>query len=695
MKSYQQLFAELKRRKVFRVMAVYGAVGFAVIEAAGEIFPRVGIPDWAVTLVVWLTLLGFPIAVVLAWAFESSPEGMRRTADATDEEIEAIIAQPASRRWPAGLLALAGAALLFGGWWLGQRGAGEAGLNLAPAGAEAAGFPEIAVLPFEDLGGNEEDDPLLNLHVDVLTKLTTVGDLRVTQPASAAAYANTTKDVRTIAEELGNVDYLVQGSVRRAGNRARINVRLVDVATNQNQTIEDWDGEVTVENVFEVQSAIALKVARQLQAQLSPQDIERLEAGLSTTNPEAINAYHRARAEWLGGSRGSAEPVLVPLERAVELDPGFVEAWAFIAHVASYWAQVDRERSAPALEAVSQAERLAPNSLEAVKARGWYTYYVENDFDRALTLMREAERRAPSDSDVLAGIGFILHRLGEFEEGNRTIKRAADLDPLNPGRLMNLANALARVAKWDAADAVVERAQAIDPSNELAQWYEASLVLRRERDSGHARRLADELGRSAANLGEAGSFEFALMERDYDAAVQILSDALVEGSEHIVALRRTNYLALWAWVEQKRGGSAASVLDSLRTVIGPDSSVTGIYRLKQAAAWMVLGEEEAGMELLARIVEEARSSADRLARVDDLWEAALVYAQFGKTERALALLDEAVARPSNAWWSAAELHLDPRFDSLRDDPRFDELIARQEAYEAAQAREAATEDWLP
>jgi hypothetical protein len=166
-KSYQQFFAELRRWRVFRVMAGYGIIGFGIIEAAEAIFPRVALPDWAVTLVVWLTLLGFPIAVLLAWAFDSTPEGMKRTEDATPTEISEIIAQPASTRWSSGLLALAGVVLLFGGWWMGQRAAPNPGSASESTPVEARfafadladdSRPSIAVLPFVNMSADEEQD---------------------------------------------------------------------------------------------------------------------------------------------------------------------------------------------------------------------------------------------------------------------------------------------------------------------------------------------------------------------------------------------------------------------------------------------------------------------------------------------------------------------------------------------------------
>jgi tetratricopeptide (TPR) repeat protein len=338
---------------------------------------------------------------------------------------------------------------------------------------------------------------------------------------------------------------------------------------------------------------------------------------------------------------------------------------------------------------------LAPGSLEAIKARGWYAYYVQDDFQGALATMHEAERMAPSDGDVLWGIAYLQHRVGEFAEGNRTMKRAVDLDPRNAGLLFDLANMLGRVAKWDAAKDVLERALAIDPSNALAQRYRVNVV-KHAGDPGTARRLATEMGLEPANFGLNLS-DLALFDRDYDGAAQILGQIPYDSASASARLAWVGVLAQSAWVEQLRQGDPGPLLDSLRAFLGPDSTVPGELGdlFWEAVARILIGQEEAGTQLIERMVEDARSSPDKAWPPAISWVAARTYAQFGKTEQALALLDEAVARPSTGWWSAAEMRLDPRYDSLREDPRFDELVARQEAYEAAQAREAESEDWLP
>ncbi|MEN8145803.1 MAG: hypothetical protein ABFS14_12740, partial [Gemmatimonadota bacterium] len=210
--NHKTFFAELKRRNVFRVMAVYGIVGFILLQVLDLAVPALLLPEWTYRFAALILLIGFPIAVVIAWAFESTPEGVKRTADAAPEEISAILAQPVSHRWPAGLLALAGVLLLFGsGWWMGQRGEGGRDLSLAIPEANASEFRTLAVLPFENVGGDEENRVLASgLHMDLQDQLGRLADLRVTSPMSVREYESSEKGIQEIADELG-VDHILQG----------------------------------------------------------------------------------------------------------------------------------------------------------------------------------------------------------------------------------------------------------------------------------------------------------------------------------------------------------------------------------------------------------------------------------------------------------------------------------------------------
>ncbi|MGD2124332.1 MAG: adenylyl cyclase, partial [Gemmatimonadota bacterium] len=241
---YQRFFADLMRRRVFRAMAVYGAVAFGVIQGVDIVLPRLGLPDWTVTLVVWVCVLGFPVAMLLTWAFERTPEGLRLTDDAKAEELDAIVAEPAGRRWSSGLLALLGVmALVTGAWWVGRSTAmGEAGSGRTTGASEVLQRayadladdlrPAIAVLPFSDFSPEGDQQYFADgISEELVNALVKIQGLRVTGRTSSFAYRNVEKDLREIGSELG-VRYLVEGSVRKRGDRLRITAQLVDADDN-------------------------------------------------------------------------------------------------------------------------------------------------------------------------------------------------------------------------------------------------------------------------------------------------------------------------------------------------------------------------------------------------------------------------------------------------------------------------------
>ena len=209
------LLAELKRRNILRVAAVYGATSFVLLQLADIVFPPLGLPQWTITLVVALTIIGFPLAMALTWIFEATPDGVRRTAPARDSEIEAILAQPRSRRWPAGVAALVGVLLLAGG----------AVLTLGQViGRRAANYDSIAVLPFANLSGDPENEYFGDgLAEELLNALSGIEGLKVAARTSAFAFKGSRLDVRVIADTLG-VATVLEGSVRKSLDRIRIGV---------------------------------------------------------------------------------------------------------------------------------------------------------------------------------------------------------------------------------------------------------------------------------------------------------------------------------------------------------------------------------------------------------------------------------------------------------------------------------------
>ena len=334
--SLERLLADLKRRKVFRVMAVYGATAFVVLQVVDLAFPRLGLPEWTITFILVATLAGFPIAVALAWAFDSTPDGVVRTADAAPGELEAIAAQPALNRWPAGLLALAGVALLFGsGWWMGRRGGPDTVAGTTAPAVVEAGAKSVAVLPFVDMSEAGDQEWFADgLTEEILNSLAALPELRVTARTSSFQFRDLDRDIKEIADTLG-VAHVVEGSVRRIGDELIVTAQLIRATDGTHLWSNRY--ERAADDLFDVQRDVAERVATALNVLL---DADRREAMFrsGTSNVEAFEAYLRGvdeLARWHSDERESAPDAgQAAFERALELDPGYAEA--ALAHMDLY-----------------------------------------------------------------------------------------------------------------------------------------------------------------------------------------------------------------------------------------------------------------------------------------------------------------------------------------------------------------------
>ncbi|MCL7985450.1 MAG: adenylyl cyclase, partial [marine benthic group bacterium] len=300
--AHQRFFAELKRRKVFRSAALYGAGAFAVLQVADIVFPAVGLPDSAITWLVVLSVLGLPVAVVLAWTFDLTVEGMRRTEMAETAELEAIAMQPRSQRWPAGILALVGIGLLMlGSWWVGVRSSGsdEAADPGAAAGEvqSAESVESIAVLPFVNIGGDPSDEPFSDgLTEELGNALAQIEGLQVAARSSAFAFKDQDVGVRAIGRELG-VGSVVEGSVRRSGGTVRVSAQLSRTSDGFRLWSNSWERELTAANVFAIQDEITTDIARALTRELRPGAATAISAR-RTEDLEAYDLYLLGRHRW-------------------------------------------------------------------------------------------------------------------------------------------------------------------------------------------------------------------------------------------------------------------------------------------------------------------------------------------------------------------------------------------------------------
>jgi len=504
--EYQRFFAELKRRHVFRVMAVYGVVGFAVLQAVDLVVPALLLPSWTYRLVALLVFAGFPIALIITWAFEITPDGIRPTRPADPGEVEAIVAQPPAKRWPAGIFALLGIVLLAGAWWLGRQsaprpdasdpaaavGADPQELRLATSNPEEDRRPSIAVLPFADMSerGDQEyfSDGITEELLDVLTKLRA---LRVAARTSAFAF----KGVNLTARQLGDtleVEYLLEGSVRKAGDDLRITAQLIDVGDGSHLWSEQYDR--TFDDVFAIQTEIARAIADALRLSLG---LESEELVHPTADLEAYDLYLAGRAN-LRERGASLRDAVRLFEAAIARDSAWAPAWAGLAEahelMAYYPASWERQptdnesrlaimrtHQEAAVAAAEQALDLDPDIASARVALGsvfrsrqqWET--SEREYLRALSL-------DPDNAEAHQQYADMLLSAGRVAEGLAAANRSVELDPV-PIRLSGLSYAQWADGRHEDALETTRRGIAADPHRNVPwpfdTWYVLNMALGR------------------------------------------------------------------------------------------------------------------------------------------------------------------------------------------------------------------------
>ncbi|MGD8496467.1 MAG: tetratricopeptide repeat protein, partial [Gemmatimonadales bacterium] len=476
MKPYQQLFAELKRRHVFKVAWLYGIVAFGVLQLADIALPRLGLPDWTVTFMLAVLLLAFPVALILAWAFEMTPEGVKRTEQASEDEIRAIVAAPASSRWPAGFLALVGvAALVASTWWLARRTAPEAPtaadrtgttMQLALANAEADDRPSIAVLPFVDMSPQKDQAYFSDgITEEILNTLARIDEIKVAARTSAFAFKDTQMDLRTIGDSLG-VDYLMEGSVRKAGDELRITAQLIDAADGTHRWSNSFDR--TLDDVFAIQTEIAEAIAGALRVPLGLDDPSQLVN--PTEDLEAYDLYLTARSRMRERGPGVADAIDL-FEAAIARDSAWAPAWAGLAEA--------REIIVWYPETWDEA---LPDDREARDAM-WRRGFAAR-LGPAERAARHALELDPRSSSAWTALGSVLRDRREWAASEEAYLRALEIDGDNPEALHQYAEVLEATGRVAAAAKVARRAAGLDPAPIRRGMYAWALIVDDRSDEG-------------------------------------------------------------------------------------------------------------------------------------------------------------------------------------------------------------------
>jgi TolB-like protein len=709
------LFAELKRRKVVRVAVVYAATAFAVLQAADIMLPQMGVPAWGMSLLVAFVVFGFPIALVLAWALEVTPDGIRRT----DAAPEAQAAQGAPDATPALLgkrTVLASALLvavgvgLGAGWWLKpgaevaqQPGmadpltppaATEPGANAVPgAGADPAAIGVarepglIAVLPFRNRSVREEDAFFAEgIHDDLLTQLSKIGSLKVISRTSMMRYADSDKSVPEIARELGAA-VVLEGAVQRAGDQVRVTVQLIDGASDVHLWAESYDRALTTETIFAIQADIGQAVASAMQVVLSPEESDALRAA-PTRNLQAYEAFLRGRLL----SRSSeisperSRQAIAEFERAIALDPGFAEAYAYKARIQllSFWLAVGpRSLRDDARDSVAQARRLAPDSIETLLAEAWQFYFAELDYASADGALQKILAQAPDHGDAWEASAYVARRDGRFDDAIVALERALAINPQALDVMNSLVETTA-LARGDfvAAAAWLERAQQLGGESRVREIW--------------LHEWQGDLERAwAAVDGPVPNFvavpaRVAIAIRDPERIEHALSTALWPEDQHGPGDFPETFAMVkaWALLVMGRQAEADRLLAEIKQRMDQRSE-------PYPSRWLANAYYQPCTlpGLMGDLQGVRDAEADYLANAPrDVWGSrnvtmplAAAFARAGDPERAMRYLETIVETFGPHQF--LQFSTNPDFDSLRSHPRYLTLEARYQAWAKARADE--------
>jgi TolB-like protein/Tfp pilus assembly protein PilF len=658
-------FEEVKRRKVYRVAAAYVIAAGGVIQLASAAFPAWELPNWALRLVIAILLLGFPIALVLAWAYDITAQGVHATPTSP---------VPGShRRRNIIMLVVTGVAI-----------SAAAGFFLLPRVSAHKIDKSIAVLPFESLSDEKENAYFADgIQDDVLTNLSKIGDLKVISRTSVMPYRGKASNVREIGKALG-VGAILEGSVRRVGNRVRVNVQLINAENDEHMWAEDYDRELT--DVFAIQTDLAQKIATELRAKLSPSEKAQMEHK-PTENGEAYLAFvqaHNLSCAFEDFEKLKQSEQLY--QRAIELDPNFALAIARYSQLESWILHTfDRtpERREKARTLAEKALQLQPDLPEAHLARGFSYYYGDNNYDAALKEFEIAQSGLPNESEVYLAIGAILRRQGKWTESTANLEKATSLNPKDIFALQNLAFNYQMLRNFDEANKTIDRALASDPAALGPLEVKCQLAVAEKGDFSVTEKAfetvksvpmsADQKLKTAASRADV-----FLLERKYreglQAAENLPDDQLAAfpgalfGKYYSIGFARK---ALNDTV-----GAREAFLKAKNAVEGdlkrsPDIEKTHIQLAKVLAQ---LGEKDAALTEAQRATELLPESKDSFGGPEITAGAAEVYSILGENDRAIETLDGLLSRPSAV--TVEGLKVNPIWDPLRSDPHFQELLQK-------------------
>jgi len=680
-------WTELKRRKVMRVGITYAVVAWIIIQVAATTFASFGIPEWAFRFVVIMLVLGLPVALIITWAFELTPDGIKTTKHAREKQGTKPLSegQQKKRNWMAYLVGALIPTLIFGAlalfFYFQAKPAQE------PLPSSISQLPStdndksIAVLPLTNMSPDPDNAFFADgVHEEILTNLAKIRKLLVIGRTSTLQYRDTVKPLKQIGSELG-VKYLLEGSVQRAGDQVRVTVQLIETESEGHIWAQSYTRKL--DDFFAIISSISKEISGELQTVLSPEEIAGIERR-PTQNQEAYDLYLKG----LQADSRSAERFTL-LEKAVELDPDFYEAWHRLlvdgAMAFRYNQRIDQALLAKTRYALSQIKRTAPNPSMYLHAQAVLVYNERNDMEGSIGLLLKAAQN-PDDYEAQATLAWRYMEMGKMLEALPFLEAAIRADPLDFPIIFRTVSCYQRLGMWEKGRAQIQRN--LERRPDLIFWS-TLLASHNYLQTGDRDAYVEGL-KSLRGSDEGNSYieaVVATISRDLSRALELVDDSPAKNTYDLslahyfdfkFSLRSRESMKALIWFElgnrEQWQIAAEKAKVGFKDIVAMDPIADPDFWSNLAICHALTGERDLMEQTIAE-VRKRTSSPNWRYRRGDLTEMHIVicYLVFGDNDKAIETL-EAASKMDGPIFLNRELDLWFIFDRLRGDPRFDKLL---------------------
>ena len=701
MSEKASFFTELKRRNVYKVAVAYAIVGWLSIQIATQVFPFLEIPNWVVRLVIVAVAIGFPIALVIAWAFELTPEGLKRTED-VDASGKRV---PKKHAWI--YVVVIGAAISVGLFFVGRYSARSTAVSRQDASpvadspwrvrteaATVSTIPQksIAVLPFENLSDDKSAAYFAEgIQDEILTKLASIADLKVISRTSTAKYKSKPEDLKTVSHQLG-VANVLEGSVQKAAGKVRVNVQLIDARADSHLWAKTYDRDLA--DVFAIQSEVAQEIADSLKAKLSPAEASTV-ASAPTKDTQAYDLFLKGEFEQRAGNASlrpeSLNQAIGWYQEAIARDPNFALAMARLAEcrLTQHWfvETFNEAELADVKRTVEQALALAPELAEAHVAQGLFHYYGYRQYERALAEFERALELQPNNAQALEYSGYVYRRQGQWQRCLDTLKKSLEQDPRNADVAGNLSQTYCILRMWQDAERVGKYALNVDPADVIGMRALLLAILNGSGDIKRAQGVLatfpstnDLISSSASGIvanvtgDRAYTFVFA---RDFKAALNVwvsTADTAADQRRRLSAKATIRALEGDFTGAHPDAENARQLLEE-RLRQRPNERVS---MRELIWVYVALKRDADALKLAQQAVELLPPERDALLGNSNLAGLAEVEARTGGASDAIAILRRLLSVPAGETVSIERLKIDPVWDPIRNDPGFQQLLSEKE-----------------